>query len=520
MFKKTKDYLFCTLIGLCALACNESKTPISNLEMGDLLDIKGKMAMESGQVPYYTDLMLKRFEREYNSKPVQMRYNSALDYGLMLLLNGQNQKAINVLIEFLGLDESEKKVSAQTLQHYKVLALAYLREAEYQNCIYNHNGESCIIPLEGNGIHALADPARLAKDAYLALLEYDAKDYQSIWFYNIASMAAGDYPANMVEGFVIAPEKFYGEDAFPRFENVAMEAGVSTMDHAGGSIVDDFDNDGLLDIFTSSYGLSDQSRFYRNKGDGTFEDKSKAMGVDVLKAGLNCIQGDFNNDGWKDIFIMRGAWLGENGQMPNSLLLNRAGQYFEDVTKSANLFNEKPSGAVATADVDLDGDLDIFVGNESGVVKLSSDLFMNKGDGSFENIAEEAGVEAFAYVKSANFGDVNNDGWPDLFLSVYQGKNKLFINKGLVDGKVQFEEDAQAYGVDQPIYSFSSWFWDYDQDGWEDLLVFAYDNTNPFLISAQVCKEYLGVGDGSNKPMVYRNTGSGSFELVLESAEK
>ena len=502
-----------SLFILCLLiACQRSSTPISNLEMGNILDNKGKASQISGQVPYYTEFMLKKFEREYNSRPEQMRYNSALDYSLMLLLNGKNQKAINVLIEFLNLGSEEKQVTPQTAQHYKVLALAYLREAEYQNCIYNHNGQSCIIPLEGNGIHALADPARLAKDCYKTLLDFDPNDYQSVWFYNISSMAAGDYPDQMDQRFVIAPEKFYGETEFPKFQNIALESGVASMDHAGGSIIEDFNNDGLLDIFTTSYSLSDQTRYYENTGAGAFEEKSAATGVDVLKAGLNCVQGDFNNDGWTDVFIMRGAWLGENGQLPNSLLINREGKYFEDISKQANLFIEKPSGAVALADVNKDGLLDIFVGNESSAVQLSSDLFLNKGNEQFEELAKESGLEVFSFVKSANFADVNKDGWPDLFVSVYQGKNKLFIHQGLKDGVPQFVEKAAEYGVQDPVYSFSSWFWDYDHDGWEDLLIFSYNNSNPFDISAQICKEYLGVAAAENKPVLYLNKEGKGFE--------
>ena len=496
-------------------SCTKSKTPISNLEMGNILDNKGKAAQISGQVPYYTEFMLKKFEREYDARPEQMRYGSALDYSLMLLLNGQNQKAINVLIEFLNLGAEKKKVTPQTVQHYKALALAYLRDAEYQNCIYNHNGESCIIPLEGKGIHALADPARLAKDCYETLLEYNPKDYQSIWFYNISSMAAGDYPAQMDKRFLIAPEKFYAQESFPKFPNIALESGVASMDHAGGSIIEDFNNDGLLDIFTTSYGLSDQTHYYQNTGGGAFKDLSISSGVDVLKGGLNCIQGDFNNDGWTDVFIMRGAWLGENGQLPNSLLMNREGLYFEDISKQSGIFNEKPSGAVAVADVNKDGLLDIFVGNESGSVELPSDLFLNLGEERFQQVSLDAGLEVFAFVKSANFADVNNDGWPDLFLSVYHGKNKLYIHQGLQDGMPTFIDEAEAYGVQEPSYSFSSWFWDYDHDGWEDLFVFSYDNSDPFNISTQVCKEYLGLASSTNKPTLYLNKGGVKFEKTV-----
>ena len=82
----------------------------------------------------------------------------------------------------------------------------------------------------------------------------------------------------------------------------------------------------------------------------------------------------------------------------------------------------------------------------------------------------------------------------------------------LKDGVPQFVEKAAEYGVQDPVYSFSSWFWDYDHDGWEDLLIFSYNNSNPFDISAQICKEYLGVAAAENKPVLYLNKDGKGFE--------
>lgn len=89
----------------------------------------------------------------------------------------------------------------------------------------------------------------------------------------------------------------------------------------GGSIVDDFNNDGYLDIILSSWAANEHMHYCRNNGNGTFTDVSDSSGLGYLTGGLNMMQMDYNNDGFNDIFILRGAWKGKFKKYPNSFLV-------------------------------------------------------------------------------------------------------------------------------------------------------------------------------------------------------
>src|SRR5258708_32615296 len=123
-----------------------------------------------------------------------------------------------------------------------------------------------------------------------------------------------------------------------------------------------------------------------------------------------------------------------------------------------------------------DGCMDLFVGNESGVAmgwgSHPSELYLSNCDGTVTEVSHRVGIEVDAVVKGSAWGDVNNDGLPDLFVSVYGAPNRLYMNRG---GKSidtwRFEEVAARAGVQLPNMSFPTWVWDYDNDGWEDLLV-------------------------------------------------
>jgi hypothetical protein len=131
-------------------------------------------------------------------------------------------------------------------------------------------------------------------------------------------------------------------------------------------IVDDFDDDADLDIVTSTIDPAGQLHYFRQEGDGTFTDRTREAGLLGLLGGLNMVQADYDNDGHLDFYVIRGAWLGAAGRYPDSLVRNRGGGVFTDVTFDAGLENEHwPSQTAAWADYDQDGDLDLYVGNES-----------------------------------------------------------------------------------------------------------------------------------------------------------
>ncbi|MCR9249639.1 MAG: CRTAC1 family protein [bacterium] len=512
---------FIFLFGVAVMfSCNSEKEfrSAETIEMAEYLSAKSDTARKSIAYPYYNDFLIKRIQHMLKGMPYRVRVGQRLDYGLALLMKGNNDHCIDEMTKAIEAFPQPETISSKNVYFYKVLALAHLRNGEQTNCINNHNAVSCVLPLAGGGIHQDKSGAELAMDIYIKLLEFDPKDYQSKWFLNLSFMALGKYPEEVPKNFLIEPSSYDSKIDFPAFQNVAMAAGVAVNNHAGSSVTEDFNNDGLIDIFTSSYSLSEQSQLFLNDGSGKFNDNSNASGLQGLTAGLNSLQGDFNNDGFEDILVSRGAWLGKNGRIRNSLLINVNGEKFEDRTLSSGLNSEKPTGAMAIADVDLDGDLDIFFGNEGSVrVPFSSELFLNDGKGNFKLGSIDIGLNINEFVKGANWGDINNDGYPDLLISIYGSPNRLYINRTAENGgNLSFEEIGQKAGISEPIFSFPCWFWDYNNDGLQDVLIFGYDNRRSQLIPEYVLKNMEDPSVVKDMPRLYKNNGDESFEDVTE----
>src|SRR5208282_3850616 len=123
-----------------------------------------------------------------------------------------------------------------------------------------------------------------------------------------AYMTVGAYPSGVPPQYLIPPSAFASQEAAPHFKDVAHAAGLDLVSMAGGIIVDDFENNGLLDVVTSSMNMCEHMHYFHNNGDGTFTDRSEQAGLMDQLGGLNIIQTDYNNDGCLDILVMRGGW--------------------------------------------------------------------------------------------------------------------------------------------------------------------------------------------------------------------
>ena len=391
-------------------------------------------------------------------------------------------------------------------------ALTFIRQAEVYNCINKHNRDCCIFPLQAGGVHSEKAPAREARRSLLDKLKLQPDDLEAAWLLNLVSMAIGDYPQAVPEAYRILPNAFRSEFDIERFEDVAPQLGVDTMNLCGGAIVDDFDGDGKLDIVTSTYDPRGPLRYFRRQASGQFRDDSAVSGLEMQLGGLNCIAADYDNDGDNDILVLRGAWLLDDGQIRNSLLRNNGDRTFTDVTGQAGLAEPaRPTQAAVWGDFDNDGDLDLYIGNESRLRENSragdypSQLFQNNGDGTFTDIARRAGVTNDRYAKGVTAGDYDNDGDLDLYVS-NAGKNRLYRNNA--DGT--FTDVADQLGVAEPVgASFASWFFDYDNDGDLDLFVAAYDCT-----LADIVADYRGQQQTGVSPRLYRNDGQSGFTDV------
>lgn len=300
------------------------------------------------------------------------------------------------------------------------------------------------------------------------------------------------------------------------FRDVAGGVGLNFNNQAGGSIIDDFNNDGYLDVITSSWALDETMHYSRNNGNGTFTDISDSSWLGYLTGGLYITQTDYNNDGFKDVFVARGAWKGQYGKEPNSLLRNNGDGTFTDVTKASGLLSLHPTQSVAWADFNNDGWLDLFVGNESrpGEEIHASQLYTNNKNGSFTENAAIAGCKVIDYVKGVTAGDYDNDGKADIFISTITGHKILLKNESTPGGQVKFRDVTKEAGLSaNDIRTFPCWFFDYNNDGWQDILVCGYEFTNSLAYYAGAEAMNAKVGN-FGKVILFRNKQDGTFEDV------
>jgi len=400
-------------------------------------------------------------------------------------------------------------------------ALCWMRIGELTNCLADHNPESCVVPIQGRGIHRFQQGSRNAMQILTEVLEQEPENLTARWLLNIASMTVGDYPDKVPPRWLVPPSAFASEYDIKRFPEVAGALGLDPMKLSGGSILEDFDGDGNLDVMCSSFGFQDQLQLFHNNGDGTFTERTVEAGLVGECGGLNIIQTDYNNDGFPDVLVLRGGWLGSEGHFPKSLLRNNGDGTFEDVTESAGLLSLKPSQTAVWFDYDNDGWLDLFIGNESnGTEKNRCELFHNNHDGTFTECAVESGVGFFGWVKGVCSADFNHDGRSDLFLSVLGGAKVLFRNDGPVstnsDSKVVwgFTDVAKQAGINGPLQSFPCWFFDYDNDGWDDLFVCGFHINSV----GDVCADYLGLPNDAERPRLYHNNRDGTFTDVTRES--
>ncbi len=465
--------------------------------------------------PYSNDLRVEMIERKTAASASPPPLFFQVQHAVELLRAGRSEDAVRQVHRLTGLLEKDARYSTpqNKRQLRRLKAISYLRIGEQENCIDDHTIDSCLLPIQERGIHRLQRGSRAAVEIYRSLLEEDPEDLSSRWLLNIAYMTLGEYPENVPEGWLVPPSVFDSDFELQRFRDVAPAAEVAHLSTSGGSVVEDFDGDGYLDVVTSSWGPTDPLRYFENRADGRFADRTGAAGLTGLTGGINLEHADYDNDGHPDLLVLRGAWLGNLGAYPNSLLRNLGGS-FEDVTERAGILSFQPSHSAAWGDYDNDGWLDLFVANESRSREHPCELYRNNGDGTFAEVARSVGLDHVGFVKGAVWGDYDNDGRADLFLSRFDQPNVLYRNDGPgVGGSWSFSDVSAAAGIAAPIRSFPTWFFDYDNDGWLDLMVGSFAGFSSVGLDL-VVSEYLDLPTEAARCRLYRNRGDGTFEDV------
>lgn len=453
--------------------------------------------------PYYETATLDELLEFQKRLPPNLRGSEALRFqarlGETYLRLGQNEKAVKHAEAALQIARTGAPPSVYRMVLFKT-AVAWLRLGETANCVHCSNGESCLLPIRGGGIHSAQEGSRKAREYLLQYLKEVPGDPGACWLLNIASMTLGEYPNGVPEQYRVPETAFADASGFPRFPNVAAATGLDTMNGAGGVVTEDFNGDGLIDVLTSAWEPDGQIRFFENTGTGRFEDCTEQSGLTGIIAAFNLVPADFDNDGDIDVFATRGAWKPVVGLHPNSLLENLGGGRFRDVTFDRGLGDDRfPSAGAAWADFDNDGDVDLYVVNEGDA---PAQLYRNDGKAGFTNVADAAGVENRRYGKCAVWGDWNNDRYPDLYVSNQDEPNRLYSNNQ--DGT--FTDVAVELNVTRPLMSFPAWFCDVNNDGVLDLFAAAYD----FGVK-HVAADALGLPGEDETSCLYIGDGHGGF---------
>ncbi len=480
-----------------ALFRNAQKPANWNRDLREMCEIR-KQSYAAGIAGLQARLGSPAAPETRNSQLDLLRTHVAL--GQLYTYMGEMTRAIPQFESALTIAQTAVPDGVPILE--ETLGAAWLQQSEMENGAFRSKDNLDIFPPLHPGAHFdKQDDSRRAVDYFSKYLDGRPDDDQAKWLLNLAYATLGKYPEGVPSALLIPPGAFASGQDVGIFKDIANDVGLDAFVSAGGLVVDDFENNGLLDVVVSSEDACQPMHYFHNNGDGTFSDRSAHAGLSDQLGGLNIVAGDYNNDGCIDLLVLRGGW---EFPMRKSLLRNNCNGTFTDVTDASGL------GATVTqtqsavwADIDNDGYLDLFIANENSPAQL----FRNRGDGTFEDISHAAGIERSAYTKAVTAADYDNDGFVDFYVSNFNGPNFLYRN----NGDRTFTEIGTQAGVREPLFSFSSWFFDYDNDGWPDLLVTDYT----WSVEDEM-RSYLHQPVRSETMKLYRNMHNGTFEDVTE----
>jgi hypothetical protein len=318
----------------------------------------------------------------------------------------------------------------------------------------------------------------------VALLDYDGDGWLDVYFASTRSLpldAPDPSPGN----------RLYRNRRDGTFEDVTERAGVGFRGFCHGVSVADVDNDGHPDLYLCNLG---PDVLYLNNGNGTFRDGT--IGAGLSNPGWSCGAAflDFDHDGHLDLYVSNyGEWsadaprpyCGDKARglrticspttikpIRHVLYHNRGDGTFEDVTEKAGVGRSDGRGlGVIAADLNRDGRIDLYVAND----KCPNFLFLNRGDGTFEDASETSGAAGneageFQGSMGVDADDVDGDGWPELVVTNFRGEG-LTVYHNLKGGS--FLDVSSAAGVIPDSKPYVGWgvsIADFDHDGWPDLL--------------------------------------------------
>jgi hypothetical protein len=383
--------------------------------------------------------------------------------------------------------------------------------------------------------HTAGTPAKRLileeKGPGVCLIDYDNDGWLDIYLVN-----GSNYDA--LDGKAAAPHAaLFHNNHDGTFTDVTEKAGVANERWGYGCVVGDYDNDGWPDLYVSNFG---KNRLYHNNHDGTFTDVGEKAGVTIGTWSTGATFGDYDGDGRLDLFVAgytqidlsnppvsgskaiaytyceyravpvqcgpRGL-LGEH----DHLFHNNGDGTFTDVSKKAGVDDAQGFYGLGAlfADVNNDGKPDLLVANDS----TPNYLYLNKGDGTFEDVSYASGYALNGYGREVSnmgiaAGDYENNGHLSIVNTTFSDDYKVLFQN---DGTGSFTDVSYQAGIAEssiPYVSFADGFLDYDNDGWKDL----------FIVNGHVYPQVDKHPDWgmtyAERPLLYHNLGNGKFELV------
>jgi enediyne biosynthesis protein E4 len=369
----------------------------------------------------------------------------------------------------------------------------------------------------------------------VAILDFDGDGLPDIYLLSGSTMAAMD-------GKEKAPRAaLYRNLGGWKFQDVTDKAGVANERWGFGVAVGDYDNDGRPDMFVGNFGIS---RLYHNNGNGTFTDVAEKLGVARKGWSTGASFGDYDGDGRLDLFVPGYADIDLNNLPPSpsdankpggvgqnfcqfrgapvmcgprglsgeadTLYRQKADGSFEDVSARTGVNDPQKYYGFASAFVHVDDDnlLDLIVVNDS----TPKQLYINKGDGTFEEVGYPSGVALNENGREQAgmglaVGDYDNDGRVDFHITNFSDDSNVLYHN---DGDGNFTDVTFQAGLGEPTIPFLGWgtsFIDFDNDTWQDLFV-VNGHVYPAVDSHQWGTSY------SQQPLLFRNLSNGKFERV------
>lgn len=302
-------------------------------------------------------------------------------------------------------------------------------------------------------------------------------------FGGVQGIAVGDYNNDGFDDFYVCADvgrnRLFRNNGDGSFTEEAEELGLAIAAKSKSAIWGDINNDGYLDLYLANLASNDQ--LFLNQGDGTFQDITAQAGIQNWENSSSVNMADVDNDGYLDIYI-------SNLAAENILYLNGQDLTFQNYTQQSGATDTGSSMGSIFFDYDKDGDQDLFLTHDHAEPSF---LYQNDGSGHFTEVSEAANANVQGLGMGVDIGDVNQDGYSDIYITNLF-KNTLLLNNG--DGT--FDNISASAGIEDYGMGWGTTFVDFDRDGWVDIYVANDSEFSPY------------------PNVLYRNQGDNTFVAV------